>query len=252
VKSETILDALDLPPGSRVDKKVPKRLLIENIAESSSDRRTINEGVWELLWVAALKPSTIGVPEYRDDLREYVEIALLHLAVHQEARLDRLVELVHRAVPYPVLLVTEKVASAGLSAAHKRWAQNEAGKTVLDGEVIAVYCDGTSNDAYLADFYSALSLGRQPRTTIYSLYQGWINTILTLKAAEVTGIFRPSDDHAHAMARQEALGDCSRLENEIARLRKAASKEKQIARQIELNMELKAAKAALDAARSKL
>jgi len=148
--------------------------------------------------------------------------------------------------------VTEKVASAGLSAAHKRWAQNEAGKTVLDGEVIAVYCDGTSNDAYLADFYSMLSLGRQPRTTMYSLYQGWINTILTLKAAEVTGIFRPSDDHAHSVARQEALGDCSRLENEIARLRKAASKEKQIARQIELNMELKAAKAALDAARSKL
>ena len=115
MKSETILDALDLPPGSRVDKKVPKRLLIENIAESSSDRRTINEGVWELLWVAALKPSTIGVPEYRDDLREYVEIALLHLTMHPEAKADRLMELVHWAVPYPVLLKVDPLVKTFFS-----------------------------------------------------------------------------------------------------------------------------------------
>jgi hypothetical protein len=62
----------------------------------------------------------------------------------------RLAELVHRAVPYPVLLIQTLVPSAAatpddgrhgagqlaLSLAHKRAAQNEAGKVVLDGELV--------------------------------------------------------------------------------------------------------------------
>ena len=86
-----------------------------------------------------LKPTTIGVPEYRDDVRDYLEIAVLRLTLRAAAKATRLVELVHRAVPYPVLLLTEQAdheAPVGLSASHKRWSQGEAGKTVLEGDVI--------------------------------------------------------------------------------------------------------------------
>jgi hypothetical protein len=57
----------------------------------------------------------------------------------------RLIELTHRAVPYPVLLFTARVESASVSAAHKRWSQSEAGKTVLHGEVIEAQI-GSSRD----------------------------------------------------------------------------------------------------------
>ena len=42
--------------------------------------------------------------EYRDAAREYLEIAVLKLTFHSNARPGRLTELVHRAVPYPVLV----------------------------------------------------------------------------------------------------------------------------------------------------
>ena len=70
-----IIEFLALPPEARVDQRVPKRLLVENGAPIAADKRQINEGIEELLWLAALKPTTIGVPEYRDDVREYLEIA---------------------------------------------------------------------------------------------------------------------------------------------------------------------------------
>ena len=73
--------ALDLPASSRVDQRVPKKLLLENGAPTAADKRHINDGIEELLWLAALKPTTIGVPEYRDDVREYLEIAVLRLTL---------------------------------------------------------------------------------------------------------------------------------------------------------------------------
>jgi hypothetical protein len=51
--------------------------------------------------------------------------------------------------------------------------------------------------------------------------------------------FTIPDDGAAKAVRREALGECVRLEAAIARLRSVATKEKQMARQVELNLELK-------------
>lgn len=252
MNASKIIAALDLPTGSRVDHRVPKKLLLENGAPTAADKRYINEGIEELFWVAALKPTTIGVPEYRDDTREYLEIAILRFSLRAGTKAARLVELVHRAVPYPVLLLTEQGVKADLSAAHKRWAQNEADKTVLDGDVVTGELDCERDTKYWPAFREALALGRQPRTTLFTLYQGWIDALLALKAARVTAKFSLAGNPEHAAARHDALREYARLDAEIARLRAAAAKEKQMARQVKQNLALKRVEAARAAARAKL
>ena len=78
--------ALALPAGAFVDRRVPKTLLIENGAPTAADKRRIREGVEEIRWLAALKPTTVGVAEYRDAAREYLEIAVLKLTFRSGAR----------------------------------------------------------------------------------------------------------------------------------------------------------------------
>ena len=78
--------ALALPDGALVDRRVPKTLLIENGAHTAADKRRIREGVEEIRWLAALKPTTVGVAEYRDAAREYLEIAVLKLTFRSDAR----------------------------------------------------------------------------------------------------------------------------------------------------------------------
>ena len=252
MNADEILTALDLPINCRLDRRVPKKLLLENGAPTAADKRRINEGIEELFWIAALKPTTIGVPEYRDEVREYLEIAVLHLALRAGANVKRLVELVHRAVPYPLILIAEQTGQIGISAAHKRWAQNEAGKTVLDGEIATVACGAGQDAGFLPAFYDALALGRQPHASLYKLYQGWIDTLLAFKAARITGVFGLAADAGHAAARRDALRECARLDAEIARLRAAAANEKQMPRQVELNMEVNRMEAALAIAKERL
>jgi hypothetical protein len=247
-----LLSCLDLPESSRVDRRVSKKLLMEYGAPTAADKSIIDNGIGELHWLAALKPATIGVPEYRDDVREYLEIAVLHLTLRAGAKARRLVELVHRAVPYPLLLFTEQGERSELSAAHKRWSQGETGKTVLEGDVVAAEWGVVRDGDYWPAFRNALALGRQPRTTLYNLYQGWIDTLLALQAARLTGSFAVASSAEHAASRRDALQECARLDVEIARLRATAAKEKQMARRVELNVELKRAESALAAARANL
>lgn len=252
MSSDTLINALDLPAGSRVDQRVPKKLLLENGAPTAADKRIISDGLEELLWLAALKPTTIGVPEYRDDVREYLEIAVLRLTVRGAGKAKRLLELVHRAVPYPVLLLTEQGERCGLSAIHKRWSQGETGKTVVEGDVVVTECDTENNSERWLAFRDALALGKQPRTSLHALYQGWIDTLLALQAARVNGTFAVAADAEHAAIRRSALQECVRLDGEITRLRATAAKEKQMSRRVELNLELKRVEAAQAAARANL
>jgi len=252
MNSDSLIEALDLPASSRVNQRVPKKLLLENGAPTAADKRLINDGIEALLWLAALKPTTIGTPEYRDDVREYLEIAVLRLTLRSAGKATRLVELVHRAIPYPLLLLTEQGERDWFSAAHKRWSQGETDKTVLDGDIISVEWDAAHDGERWSCFRDALALGKQPGSTLQALYQGWIDTLLALQAARVTGTFAVAANAEHANARRDALQECARLDAEIARLRATAAKEKQISRRVDLNLELKRVEAAQAVARANL
>jgi hypothetical protein len=252
MNGDALLAALDLPDSSRVDQRVPKKLLIENAAPTAADKRLINDGIEELQWVAALKPTTVGVPDYRDEVREYLEIAVVRLSLRASAKASRLRELVHRAVPYPLLLIEEHGERLGLSAAQKRWSQGEPGKIVLEGDVVAADWTAEHHVERWSAFRDALALGKQPRTSLYDVYQGWIDTLHALNASSVTGTFTVAANAKVASARRDALREFARLGAEIFRLRAAAAKEKQMSRRVELNLELKRLEVAQTAARANL
>ena len=242
MKLMDIINALALPPESTVDQRVPKKLLIENGAPTAADKRQINDGIEEFLWLAALKPTTIGVPEYRDSVREYLEIAVLSLTLRPEAKAPRLIELVHRAVPYPVLLFTVWDSNLSLSLAHKRFSQNEAGKVVLEDFIVE--CPVIQH-AETPAFLASLTLTSQPRTHLLALYQGWIECAEAFQAAQITGRFVPAGNDEAASSRRAALAEYDRFQREIDTLRTRAAKELQINRRVELNLGIKRLEAAL-------
>lgn len=268
-----LVDALRLPASCRVDQRVPKKMLAEHGAPTAADRRLLTDGIEELQWIAALKPSTVAIPEHCADGREYLEVAVLSVqvrATHGKAsQWLRLAELVHRAVPYPVLLIQALVPSAtatpddgpppppaqlALSLAHKRAAQNEAGKVVVDGELARSELLGPEPGiaSVAGSLLEALALDRQPHQDLMALYQGWMDCLTAAEAARLTGNFRLPSGPAAAAAQREALRACQRLEQEAARLRSQAAKERQIAKQADLNLALQRLQADLKAARARL
>jgi hypothetical protein len=241
----TIFDALGLPPEARVDARVPKKLLVEQGAPTSADKRAIQDGIDELQWLAACKPTTIGVPSFADDTREYLEIAIVACAFRPGAKGARLIELIHRAIPYPVLLVTTDEKGVALSAAHKRHAGREAGKVVIESLVSAQRIGEGATDQIERAFLNSLALVRQPLRDLCTLYERWLARIEALNAARLNGTFVESDDAAAIERRREALNAHARLTREITGLRAKATRETQMNRRVKLNLKIQRCEADL-------
>lgn len=252
-----VLDALAVPADTMIEQRIPKKLLVEQGAPTAADKRQIQDGIDELKWVAALKPTNIGVPVFRDADREYLEVAVLTAVFRQDAKVARLVELIHRAIPYPVLLVSSfldaGMSSIGVSAANKRFNQNEPGKVVVD-EILTTkpmpldVLKSATGQAFLDSLASA----RLPTRDLFAFYQGWLDSIVSLAAAGITGQFSLPDSPEQAGQMRSSIATHSKILDELSSLRTQAVKEKQMNRLVELNISIKRLESQLAANQSAL
>lgn len=247
----SVIAALAIPRDAVIDQRVPKKLLVEQGAPTAADKRKIMDGIEELHWVAALKPTNIGVPAFKDATREYLEVSVLTAELRATARAPRLIELIHRAIPYPLLLVTAHNGSVALSMAHKRWSQGEGGKVVIeDVRQIPLNADAPSSEE--STFLENMAVARLPARDLFALYGGWLDRLAALEAARITGSFRLPESPERAAAVTEHLGMHARLKRDLAILRARADKEKQLNRRVELNTEIKRLEAELAATQKTL
>lgn len=234
---DPIVNALAIPREALVEQRVPKKLLMEQGAPTTADKRQIQDGIEEMIWVAALKPNNIGVPAFRDSVREYLEIAVLTVVLRAKAKLPRLTELIHRAIPYPLVLITVHGETANLSVAHKRWSQGEAGKVVIESiRQVAINTDTPSTEE--SAFFASLALSHLPAGDLFTMYEGLLTRVVALEAARITGSFVPPNSGEQSFALREGVDRHAQLKRELAFLRARAQKEKQLNRRVELNLEI--------------
>jgi len=244
VSLTVVLDALALPANTKVEQRIPKKLLVEQGASTAADKRQIQDGIEVLQWVATLKPTNIAVPIYCDVEREYLEIAVLTVVFRQSAKVARLTELIHRAIPYPVLLVSlchdGDAENVSVSVAHKRFSQNEVGKFVVD-EILTttpMRLDRVQ-PAVTKAFLDSLALSKLPSGNLFMLYQGWVDRIVGLAAADVTGFFALPETPEETQRMRESIAKHFQILDEVSALRSQAVKEKQMNRLVELNFQIK-------------
>lgn len=229
--------AFGIPENARVNQRIPKKYFLESVVVGGADKKLIQNGIEEMLWLAVLKPTNVGVGELRSEEREYLEISIVSAKLNADGKYSRLVELIHRAIPYPVVLIAEQESGVGLSVAHKRTSKSDVGQVVLDGEIVSVLLgNGVPRDAEKA-FVSALALSAQPTGDMFALYQGWVDALRGLSAASITGKY--TLDPNRVGARRELLGEHERLQSEALLLRSRAKSETQIAQRAEINLEIK-------------
>ena len=234
-----MIEALRLPPTTRVDQRVPKKMLLEQGAITAADNRYIRDGIEEIQWVAAIKPTAVGIPAFQSQTHHYPEIAVLTLRVRPGAKRSRLVTLIHRAIPYPVFLVSEEQGGITISLGHKRLSQGEANEVVLEDICQVVLTGSATQKTAETLFLASLSLAEQPASHIYAIYQGWIDRLHTLEAAIISGRFVPPASAEESARQQQVLAEYDGLEKRLLSLRSQAVKEKRIGHRVTLNLEIK-------------
>ena len=238
--TQILYDKLAIPETCHLGKRVFKKLFHENASLGATDKKALRDDIDTITWVYTLKPATIHIHTYKDDEREYDEIALLQVDLRTQKRTGRIVEVIHRAIPYPLVLVFVFEQSVALSLAHKRFSQAEKGAIVAEEFVTSDWIDlgpGGPTSAEQA-FLDSLAVKNLPQTNFHAFYSALMDRLIALDCARLSGKYRIEAAAERREARRQRLAQCHELENRLAETRTAAKREKQINRLADLNLEI--------------
>lgn len=232
VTPQDIRDALALPPGGAAARRLPKDVLAEHGAANAADRKAIDKVIERLDWWATLSPATIGVVAGADNERPVPAIQMLALTAREQPT-QRLLTMVHRSIPVPIILLTQLPADLGtrVSVAPLRKAERVGDKMVVERLIVSPDLADAGAQATEA-FLASLALPRLPQVNLPALYAGLVERVEALEVAALTGApFRLVVDPA---ARRDVLGRYKEAEAEWLSARTAARREKSLAQQVTL------------------
>lgn len=230
-----VVTKIGFPESAYLHKRIAKKMFLENGSLTTSDKKLFRENVKNVYWEYTLKPSTCPVLPYRDNEREYLEVAVLQVEMNSEKGHKRIAEIIHRVIPYPLMLgfYTES-GDIALSIAPKRFSQAEHGAFVAE----RFYTTGWMNSEVLNDqesaFVASLAWGSMPLQTYGSLYNAWTDRFTGYECSVLSGTFTIGK----AVDRLERLTRCREIESRISELR-GQLKKAAFNRQVELNTQIK-------------
>ena len=237
---QVLYDSMAIPEACQLGKRVFKKLFHENAKLGVTDKKAFREDIDTITWQYTLKPSTIPIQAYEDKHREYLEVAVLQVNLKTLRRTSRTAEIVHRAIPYPLVIVFALEPVCALSVAHKRFSQAEKGAVVAEDFIITDWIDLSTPTSIQKGFLASLTVSALPHTHFFAFYSALVDRLVALDCARLTGEYRLEPTAAKRTARSKRLTACHELETKIAEYKAAIRKETQFNRQVELNTKIKA------------
>ena len=235
---EKLYAQMELPADSRLGNRVYKKLFAENAQLGITDKKAFSEDIDKVVWMYKLEPDTVSIPAFSDSQREYFEIAVMQVDCKTQKRTGRIAQIIHRAIPYPLLIIFSYESSVVFSLAHKRFSQSEKGAIVADEFFTSDWIDLRCPTDVQESFLASLKLSALPHNNLFAFYSGIVDRMTGLDCARLSGQFAVGDKESQA-ERLEALQQCRQLETQIAELKAEIKKEDQFNRRVELNVKIK-------------
>ena len=232
---EYVWNTVSFPEAALLGKRVPKKQFLDSGGLAASDKKLFRENVKTVYWEYTLKPSTCPVLPYKDHEREYLEVAILQIELTSQKGHKRIAEIIHRVIPYPLMLVFYTGADEfALSIAPKRFSQAEHGSFVAESFYTTSWMKCSGMSVSETDFTGSLAWNSLPIQNYLTLYNAWTDRFIGYECSKRSGTFTISK----AEDRIERLNRCRNIEIKISELR-GQLKNESFNRQVELNTQIK-------------
>jgi hypothetical protein len=257
ISFDGFLNFLAVPKACEINKPLFKKMFLDandgkKAILDATDKKALKDDVEKIRWLYTLKPSTINIAPYKDQEREYPEIAILHVelssAASNKSTYKRIAHFINRAIPYPLLLLftcdIDGIQKLSLVLADKRINQADKEKWVIEDSIHTHWISLTSVSSAEFGFFENLKISKLPFTNFFACYQALIERVVAVKCAEHSGVFsieKASDpsQKASSTARLDRLRELEKLESQRSEVSNKVKKEKQMGKQVELNTRIK-------------
>ncbi len=250
---EVLYKKMEIPESCRLGKRIYKKLFHENAKLSAADTKAMRDDVDSIFWVYSFKPSTIPIQSYKDMQREYLEVALLQVKLKHNNRMSRLAEIVHRAIPYPLIVVFTSGNTCSISLAYKRFSQAEKEAIVADDFQSTDWLDLNNLTDNQDAFIDSMDISKWPHTNFFAFYRAAMERVIALSCTKHGGLYSFESVHGlSANDRVNMLTQVEKLLNEKAEIQGKLKKEKNLGNQVLLNTRIKEIKNRIEVIKSEL
>lgn len=239
---EAFLNTLGVPDRCLLNKPLYKKMFLEHTELDVKDKKALKDNVEKIRWLYTLKPSTINIASYSDELREYSELAVLHVEINETKHAERIAHFINRAIPYPLIIFftanQEGKEHFALCLADKRLNKSDKEKWVIEEQLLTQWLVlGECNDVNEA-FLNSLQLTTLPFSNFWEIYQALIYRVISLKCAAITGRYHLAKDTDQSQQQRANLQQYQQIQLEIKKLR-GQIKQAAFNQQVELNTQIK-------------
>lgn len=233
-----LLDAFAFPPEAYLNKFIPKKLISENTDLDITDKKALRDDIDKIRLVYALKPATVNIEAYRDDIREYDEVAVIQIDLSSPNCAQRIANFINKAIPYPIILIFSFSDTIAISVADKRINQANKSKWVLEDIWFTQWFNPDAPNEIQKKFMQDLAFKNLSFVNFYAFYTDIKDRIIALNVAQRSGKYTITTGE-DTNSRATAMHKLEQLEQEKSELQNKLSNQKQMGRQIDIATKIK-------------
>lgn len=262
---EAFLAGLNVPNNCVLNKPLFKKMFQEHTGLDAKDKKALKDDVDKIRWLYTLKPSTINIAPFSDDLRDYGELACLYVELSNTKSAERIGHLINRAIPYPLVILFMHAEKKGkeetgepnsyvreqqyaneqlaICLADKRINKADQTKWVIEDFQLSPWLSLSNVTGITKVFFNSLNFTSLPHSNFWQFYQAIMARVQALQCAEISGRFSLVDgvvngEAAERQLQRQQLQHYRQIEQDIKKLR-AQIKQAEFSQQVALNTQIK-------------
>ena len=245
-----IEDLIKVPDAAIVNSILPKQDIFEATGMTKSDKDYFVRYVKQIRWLYKFDDASVRIKPFVNDEKSYLEAELISIKLKKEfqeynhntgnyhrfdARLDRIVDILLRFIPYPILLCAEFNDEIKFYVSHISESKSDYDKITLDELIYTDWIDVNNLDGFDKELIEKLQIDNLDKTNVFTFYDDMVTAIIQYNGSKEVGqeVTLSSDEI------QKIMDDIKVLERKIAEIRVAIRREDNFNKKMDYNIQIK-------------
>ncbi len=240
------IEILALPESCLLERRLTKAFFLKNFQLKSAEKKILSEHIKSMHWLASLKPSTTNILPFQSEDYIFDELQVFTVDIDESsmAKYKAIMELIHKHIPYQILLILRSDQSLIYSVCDKRINQADPSKRTIASYTQTPIINMLYHRDVESSFAASLSFASLQKDNLRTSYQSYVNAIVQYATAKITGSYTVRD-HARTAQDLQTIKQIEQLEAEIVSLRSQIKKAQAFREKTELNVDLQQKKATI-------
>lgn len=245
-----IEDLVKVPNGAIVNSIIPKQDIFDATGMTKSDKDYFVRYVKQIRWLYKFDDASVRIKPYETDDKSYLEAELISIKLKKEfqeynhntgnfhrfdARLDRIVDILLRFIPYPILLCAEFNDEIKFYVSHISESKSDYDKITLDELIYTDWIDVNNLDSFDEELIGKLQIDNLDKTNVFTFYDDMVTAIIQYNGSKEVG----QEVTLSSEEIQKIMDDIKVIERRIAVLRVAIRREENFNKKMDYNIQIK-------------